>query len=97
VLWNAGYTDELIYPNPSAGEVVIRFSLITDSHTELTVFDAGGKMVRRLLAGALIRSGEYELVWDGRDGTGRELESGIYFWKLESREGGILTGKIIRE
>jgi len=97
VLWNAGYTDELIYPNPSAGEVVIRFSIGIDSHTELSVFDSNGSMVRRLLAGDLVRSGDYELIWDGRDGAGRELKSGVYFWKLESREGGSLSGKIIRE
>ena len=97
VLWNTGYTDELIFPNPSAGEVVIRFSLTDNSHTELSIFDSNGKMVRRLLAGDLISSGEYEIIWDGRDGTGRELEGGIYFWKLESKEGGSLSGKIIRE
>ncbi|MFM7153463.1 MAG: FlgD immunoglobulin-like domain containing protein, partial [Bacteroidota bacterium] len=97
VLWNAGYTDELIYPNPSAGEVVIRFSIGIDSHTELSVFDSNGSMVRRLLAGDLVRSGDYELIWDGRDGAGRELKSGVYFWKLESSEGGSLSGKIIRE
>jgi hypothetical protein len=32
------------------------------------------------------KSGFYRIIWDGRDGSGRKLPSGIYFVRLESDE-----------
>jgi len=31
-------------------------------------------------------AGEYSVVWDGRDSEGKDVSSGIYFYKLEAGE-----------
>jgi hypothetical protein len=38
--------------------------------------------VARIASGRL-PSGVHRLTWDGRDGTGREVASGIYFVRVE--------------
>jgi flagellar hook assembly protein FlgD len=42
------------------------------------VYSASGRLVRTLLAGR-VRVGLSEIVWDGRDDTGRDAPSGVYF------------------
>ena len=33
-----------------------------------------------------IASGEYQINWDGKDGSGKEVSSGIYFYRLKAGE-----------
>lgn len=69
------------FPNPSRGK--IRFS-VPESDGAFTVLlhTATGRMVRRLES-----SGGGTVVWDGRDGNGHPLSSGIYYAVVRSREG----------
>ena len=61
---------EVVYRVPCEGEVV------------LEVYDVSGRRVRELVRGDVAR-GEHRLEWDGRDGEGRLLSSGVYFVSLE--------------
>lgn len=76
-------------PNPFADQVELAGpASAPDRATELLVFDAGGRLRRRIAipAGTTPR-------WDGRDGAGRALAAGIYFLCLDD---GVraLTGKV---
>lgn len=95
VLWNANYSDELIYPNPSSGAVNIAFSLAQTERIELSIFNESGQMVRRLLAMDLVTAGQFQIVWDGRNSAGSPVPSGVYFWKIFGENGGAATGKVI--
>lgn len=95
VLWNAHYTDELIYPNPSSGDVNIRFSLTRAERIDLSIIDANGRLARRLLAGNSVPAGDFYLVWDGRDGLGRRLPEGVYFWSIRGENGGSAGGRLV--
>ena len=48
----------------------------------LNVFNLLGQRVRTLVH-AVQTSGEYQLIWDGRDDTGVSLASGVYFLRLQ--------------
>ena len=48
---------------------------------EIRIFDAGGRLVRRLKDEA--EPGGNTVVWDGRSGQGRRLPSGVYFCQLK--------------
>ena len=50
---------------------------------DLSVFDGRGRRVRRLDAG-IRDAGRHEVVWNGRDDTGRQVASGTYFYRLEA-------------
>lgn len=47
----------------------------------IQVFDVRGRHVRRLVQGTQV-PGTYKTLWDGRDDGGREVQSGVYFFRL---------------
>jgi hypothetical protein len=71
-------------PNPLRDRTVIPFRLPEGAPARLTVFDAQGSLVRRLLDGRQA-PGEHAAVWDGRDHRGREVPSGVYVCALVVR------------
>ena len=83
----------LTAPNPSAGGVVIRCLLPTRAQTTVVLFDASGRMVRRLHEGDL-PAGETPLSWDGRDDAGREVPAGVYLVKVTT-PAGETSGRVV--
>lgn len=74
------------YPNPFSPllgqQTRIRFFLDTSRDVRLRIYDAfGRKVLERAIAGV---TGPNEVVWDGRSGDGRHVESGGYIAVLES-------------
>jgi len=72
------------FPNPFNASTIIRFSIphtMTNSFTELTVFNIQGKTVKTLLEREL-PCGHYLTKWDGRDDFGGEVASGVYLYEL---------------
>ena len=72
-----------VYPNPANGAVIIRYSPGLVPLGGLTIYDLGGRSVRRLKTGAAGVE-----IWDGLDKTGRRVPSGIYFIRPELVNGG---------
>lgn len=95
VLWNADYSDELIYPNPSSGEVKIEFSLVGTERLYLAVFDENGRLVRRLLGGELAPAGKFQIIWDGRGDLGQRWPDGVCFFRITGPNNGVKGGKIV--
>jgi len=81
-------------PNPFAGGVTLRFGLTAAGPTSVEIFDAGGRRVRALAAGARA-AGPHSVTWDGRDETGRPTPAGIYFARLHTARGSI-SRRLIR-
>ena len=80
------------YPNPFNPKTTIHFDLPRTGRVELTVFDVMGRKVATLVNGEL-PSGRHQVAWLGRDGGGRQVASGLYFYRLIS-EGQTLTRKM---
>ena len=83
----------LAAPNPSAGGVVIRCLLPTHSLATVVLFDASGRVVRRLHDGEL-PAGETSLSWDGRNDDGEDVPPGVYFATVTT-SAGESTAKLI--
>lgn len=79
VLWNANYADEIAFPNPFSVETKIEFTLTKQEKTDIKIFDEKGQHVRNLILGSSIPAGSYQIVWDGKNHRGQDLNSGIYF------------------
>jgi hypothetical protein len=73
------------YPNPFNPETRIGYQLPEAGHVCLVVFNVTGQEVCRLVDGDQT-PGEYLVTWDGRDGLGRPVASGIYFYRLTCGE-----------
>jgi hypothetical protein len=81
------------HPNPFNPVTTISFSLATDSQVRLEVYSVRGQRIRSLVnenRGA----GAHQVIWDGRDSSGRMVASGSYFARLVSDEG-TLTKKMM--
>ncbi len=89
----AAFALEQNYPNPFNPTTVISYQLASRSEVKLIVYNALGQEVRRLVS-AMQEAGAYKLQWDGKDQTGRPLTSGVYIYRLLTKEA-VFTRKMI--
>ena len=75
------------YPNPFNPTTTIRFELDGASSVRLTVHDMAGRVVTVLVDEPRLPSGLHEARWDGRDGDGRSVATGVYLCCLEAAGG----------
>jgi FlgD Ig-like domain len=72
-----------VVPNPARRGAQVLFTIPNASLARLSILDASGRLVRRLIDREL-SVGPHETTWDGRDENGALTGSGIYFVRLES-------------
>ena len=71
------------HPNPFNPITTIGYYLPEEGQVTLEIYDVAGRLVTRLLDGAVQEQGPNSSQWDGRDASGREIASGIYIYRLE--------------
>ena len=80
-------------PNPFNPSTRIAYRIPEPGQVALTVYNLLGQQVR-----VLVRDhqspGRYEVQWDGRDGVGRSVSSGVYYYRL-AHPGGTLTNRML--
>jgi len=72
------------YPNPFNSSTVLRFHIPESKKgvkTKLTIYNILGEKVRTLLDKPL-QGADYEIIWDGKDASGKDVPSGSYFAEL---------------
>ena len=74
------------FPNPFNAATHIRYSVGTEGSVSLEVFDVAGRRVRRLMDRQWSAPGAYDLRWDGRNEEGAEVASGVYIYRLLTRD-----------
>ena len=78
------------YPNPFNPETWIPYQLATPAEVTLTIYGMNGGAVRRFELGhqaaGLYQSRNRAAYWDGRNGRGEFVASGIYFYTLKAGE-----------
>jgi len=79
-----------VVPNPFNPQTTIHFILPQTQTANLRLYDVQGRLVRDLVDGVK-QAGSNQVVWDGRDSSGRSVASGTYFARLES--GGLTSVK----
>jgi flagellar hook assembly protein FlgD len=80
------------YPNPFNGSTTVVFNPEKSGKARLCVFNSRGQRIIVLKDGHC-PSGRNELIWDGRNGDGAEVPSGLYWARLET-EGGTEVHKM---
>jgi len=81
-------------PNPFTKAAEIRYQLARKGPVKLTVYNSVGQLVR-VLTESVQDAGFHLVVWDGRDGMGRQVASGVYLYMLKS-ESNSSQGKIVK-
>ncbi len=68
-------------PNPFNSSTVIEYAMREAGPVRLTVYNILGQPVITLVDEAQA-AGPHAVTWDGRDGNGRSVPSGVYFYRL---------------
>lgn len=71
------------YPNPFNPTTQVRFALPKNSHVQLMVYNVLGQTVKTLVDQDMA-AGTHEVTWDGRNGDGEQVSSGIYFYRISA-------------
>lgn len=87
--WRTRYS-----PNPFSARTAVEYTVAETNRARLAVFDVAGRMVR-MLVDAPQAPGRYVESWDGRDGRGAPVPSGVYFILLQSRGQAILRKAVL--
>ncbi len=87
------------YPNPFNPSTTIQFALPNSpltkgagglsphrgvGHVSLHIYDISGRLVKTLLDHEPYQPGYHSIQWNGRNGNGTAVSSGIYFYKIEA-------------
>jgi hypothetical protein len=69
------------YPNPFNPSTTIAYSVATKTRVRLEIFDVRGRLVKSLVDERKSPN-NYQVIWDGRNGDGESVASGVYFYRL---------------
>ena len=73
------------YPNPFNSQTKIRFKMSHSSYVILRIMNMNGQEVKSLIKETKF-AGNYEVIWNGKDNYGKQVSSGIYFYKFECQD-----------
>jgi hypothetical protein len=71
------------YPNPFNPTTTIRFSLPSEQHVKLHIFDVTGALVKTILDEPLA-AGNMEVTWDGTNADWQKVASGMYLYRIQA-------------
>ncbi|MEJ2627277.1 MAG: choice-of-anchor D domain-containing protein [bacterium] len=71
------------FPNPFNNNTLIRYGLPENSRVEIVIYNSLGQKVRELINEEQ-KSGVHIVKWDGRDGTGLYVASGVYIYRFKA-------------
>ncbi len=76
-------------PNPARGRASVAFSFsgsdFEQAHARVEIFDLTGRLVTRLFDGEIPAAGQ-NVSWDGKDRSGHDVKSGVYFVRMTCKD-----------
>lgn len=73
------------HPNPFNGETRLEFEVEEMGHFTLKIYNVLGQEIKHLVGG-VFAPGVYQYYWNGKNESGQEQSSGIYFARLQADE-----------
>ncbi len=81
------------FPNPFNSSTTLTFSIPTDFNVELNLYNIQGQKIKTLVNEKL-EAGYHSYSWNGKNNLGQNVNSGVYFYKIQAGDK-IQGGKII--
>ena len=72
------------YPNPFNPSTSISFALTEESNVELIIYNVKGEKVKTIFNDHIYADQINSVVWNGKDADGKQVSSGVYFYKLKA-------------
>ncbi|HET9951678.1 MAG TPA: putative Ig domain-containing protein [Candidatus Eisenbacteria bacterium] len=92
IVAGGGALQTVMSPNPLNPSGTLSFITRTTGAVRVSLYDLNGRLVRTLLRQEAVAPGAHEVTFEARDSDGRTLSSGVYFYRIESRDG-VDTGR----
>jgi len=80
-------------PNPFNSSTRIDFTIMRPSQVDIFIYDMLGRRIF-VNSQAYSKGGPYSIIWDGRDSVGKEVVSGVYFYRI-SAEGNEISKRMV--
>ena len=74
------------YPNPFNPTTTIKYTLRDQAHVSLRVYNVAGQLVRTLVNEVQKPDGVTPIHWNGTNNAGQMVSSGVYFYKLVTKD-----------
>jgi len=71
------------YPNPFNPSTTISFNLVEASNVKIDIYSVNGQLINTV-TNEFFGAGQNSVSWDGVDGEGRPVASGLYFYKMKA-------------
>ena len=78
LIWNYQLSHS---PNPFNPVTKIQYDIPDQSQITLKILDVNGRLISEL-ENKITAGGQYQTLWNGRDYNGKQVASGIYFYRL---------------
>ena len=89
------------YPNPFNPETWIPYQLATSADVTICIYSASGVLVRTLALGyqpaGIYQSRSRAMYWDGKNESGEQVASGVYFYTLSAGQFTMTRRMVIRK
>ncbi|MDD4154993.1 MAG: FlgD immunoglobulin-like domain containing protein [Candidatus Cloacimonetes bacterium] len=82
------------YPNPFNPETTISFNIPTSGNVSVKVFNVKGQIVNTLVNEEM-KAGNNQVIWNGLDYAGKQVTSGVYFYKVETENHSIINKMLL--
>ena len=82
------------YPNPFNPVTCIEYTVPEAGYLELIVYNTLGQKIRTLIK-KQSPAGNYKVIWDGKNDAGKQVPSGMYFYRLKTGKGTTLLKKML--
>jgi len=73
------------YPNPFNPQTVIQYSLSEDCQVKISIYNILGQRVQ-VLVNEYQLAGHNSVVWEGKNSKGKNVASGVYFYRIQAGE-----------
>jgi len=73
------------YPNPFNPTTTIKYTLKEQAHVSLKVYNVAGQLVRTLVDDVVAPDAVAPITWNGMNDAGQQVSSGVYFYKLVTK------------
>jgi hypothetical protein len=86
------------FPNPfilGSESTCVMYDLTSGAKVNLKIFNLSGELIRILKKDADESAGQYKVLWDGKNQSGKDVTQGIYVCSLETSKGAAKSVKII--
>lgn len=71
------------YPNPFNPSTTIRYSVKDPAPVRIEIYNLKGQLVKTLV-NEHQNTGHYNVIWNGRDSSGRSVGSGVYLYRMQA-------------